>query len=113
MIDTGSVEDADTGKLYCKSSSAYTFIVDLSGARGIQGPKGVLVRRGFRVLRVFREFRVRREIPVRPSAGPKGEKGEQGVQGPVGSTQSYIVFQKEFTATEGQTDFSWTDISFQ
>ena len=30
----------------------------------------------------------------------------------MGSTQSYIVFQKEFTATEGQTDFSWTDYQF-
>lgn len=46
MIDTGSVEDADTGKLYCKSSSAYTFIVDLSGACGIQGPKGAIGPQG-------------------------------------------------------------------
>lgn len=92
MIDTGSVQDADTGKLYCKGEKAYTYIVDLSGAQGIQGPKGDTG-------------------PTGPQ-GPKGDKGEQGVQGPVGSTQSYIVFQKEFTATEGQTDFSWTDYQF-
>lgn len=92
MIDTGSVQAADTGKLYCKGEKAYTYIVDLSGAQGIQGPKGDTG-------------------PTGPQ-GPKGDKGEQGVQGPVGSTQSYIVFQKEFTATEGQTDFFWTDYQF-
>lgn len=92
IVDTGSVQDADTGKLYCKGEKAYTYIADLSGAQGIQGPKGDTG-------------------PTGPQ-GPKGEKGEQGVQGPAGSTQSYIVFQKEFTATEGQTDFSWTDYQF-
>ena len=40
LIDTGSVEDADTGKLFCKSNTAYTYICDLSGATGIQGPQG-------------------------------------------------------------------------
>ena len=34
------------------------------------------------------------------------------MQGPIGSTQSYIVFQKTFVSTEGQTVFSWTDYSF-
>lgn len=41
MIDTGSVEDPDTGKLYVKGLQAYEFIVDLSGAQGIQGPQGI------------------------------------------------------------------------
>lgn len=40
IIDTGSVEDPDTGKLYVKGLQAYEFIVDLSGAQGIQGPQG-------------------------------------------------------------------------
>lgn len=41
VIDTGSVEDPDTGKLYVKGLQAYEFIVDLSGAQGIQGPQGI------------------------------------------------------------------------
>lgn len=57
MIDTGSVEDEDTGKLFCKGDTAYQFIVDLSGTTGIQGPQG-----------------------------EKGEKGDQGLQGPAGTT---------------------------
>lgn len=40
MIDTGSVEDEDTGKLYCKGESAWSYIGDLSGAQGIKGDTG-------------------------------------------------------------------------
>ena len=48
MIDTGSVEDPDTGKLYVKGLQAYEFIVDLSGAQGIQGPQGIQGAQGER-----------------------------------------------------------------
>lgn len=113
MIDTGSVQDADTGKLYCKGEKAYTYIVDLSGAQGIQGPKGDTGPQGPTGPQGIQGIQGPKGDtgPTGPQ-GPKGEKGEQGVQGPAGSTQSYIVFQKEFTATEGQTDFSWTDYQF-
>ena len=40
MIDTGSVEDADTGKLYCKNEAEWSYIGDLSGAQGIKGDTG-------------------------------------------------------------------------
>ena len=40
MIDTGSVEDADTGKLYCKLEAEWSYIGDLSGAQGIKGDTG-------------------------------------------------------------------------
>lgn len=63
MIDTGSVDDPDTGKLYCKGESAYQYICDLSGATGIQGPKG----------------------DTGPQ-GPRGEQGLQGIQGDKGDT---------------------------
>ena len=45
VIDTGSVEDEDTAKLYIKGESAYIFITDMSGMAGIQGPQGT----GFRL----------------------------------------------------------------
>lgn len=113
MIDTGSVQAADTGKLYCKGEKAYTYIVDLSGAQGIQGPKGDTGPQGPTGPQGIQGIQGPKGDtgPTGPQ-GPKGDKGEQGVQGPVGSTQSYIVFQKEFTATEGQMDFSWTDYQF-
>ena len=40
MIDTGSVQDTDTGKLYCKGTTEWTYIGDLSGAQGIKGETG-------------------------------------------------------------------------
>lgn len=40
MIDTGNVEDADTGKLYCKGETEWKYIGDLSGAQGIKGDTG-------------------------------------------------------------------------
>lgn len=40
MINTGSVEDEDNGKLYMKDSNGMMFITDLSGVQGIQGVKG-------------------------------------------------------------------------
>lgn len=41
MIDTGNVEDADTGKLYCyEQDGEWHYIGDLSGAQGIKGETG-------------------------------------------------------------------------
>lgn len=40
VIDTGNVNNADNAKLYIKGNSSYTFLTDLSGAQGIQGPQG-------------------------------------------------------------------------
>ena len=40
MINTGSVEDEDTGKLYMRDTNGASYITDLSGAQGIQGVKG-------------------------------------------------------------------------
>lgn len=43
MIDTGNVEDPDTGKLYCyepDENPKWSYIGDLSGAQGIKGETG-------------------------------------------------------------------------
>lgn len=69
MIDTGSVEDEDTGKLFCKGETAYQFIVDLSGAAGIQGPQGPKGDQG-----------------IQGPQGERGPQGIQGIQGPKGDT---------------------------
>lgn len=37
MIDTGNVNDADNAKLYVKGKTAYSYITDLSGAKGADG----------------------------------------------------------------------------
>lgn len=42
MVNTGNVEDEDTGKLYIKGNTQYDFIVDLSGMQGFTGKTPVL-----------------------------------------------------------------------
>lgn len=72
MIDTGNVEDEDNAKLYVKGATAYSYITDLSGAKGMtgpQGPKGATGATG----------------PTGPQ-GPKGDTGVAGPQGPKGDT---------------------------
>lgn len=94
MIDTGSVEDEDTGKLFFKGASSWQMIGDLSGARGIQGPRGIaatvsvgnvstgeagteveITNTGTENDAVFNFI-----IPK----GDKGDKGETGETGPQG-----------------------------
>ena len=60
LINTDNVDDEDNAKLYIKTAENYKFLVDLSGAQGIQGPKG--------------------------DTGVQGPKGDQGEQGPIGLT---------------------------
>lgn len=55
IISTGNVEDEDNAKLYVKTSTGWQYIVDMSGATGIQGPQG--------------------------EQGIQGQKGEQGIPG--------------------------------
>ena len=40
VIDTLNVEDMDNAKLFVKGNSAYEYLTDMSGSRGIQGPAG-------------------------------------------------------------------------
>ena len=40
LIDTGNVQDVDNAKMYVWNGSTWSFLVDLSGAQGIQGPTG-------------------------------------------------------------------------
>ena len=71
-IDTGSVEDEDTGKLFTRTKEGFSYLLDLSGATGIQGPIGPQGIRG--------------ETGPRGDIGPQGPKGEQGPKGDKGDT---------------------------
>ena len=83
MINTGSVEDADTGKLYCKGDTTYQYICDLSGAQGIQGPKGDTGPQGIQGLQGIQG--------VKGDKGDTGATGAQGPQGPAGQTPSFEI----------------------
>lgn len=63
-VITSEVEDEDNSKMYVWNSHRWTFITDLSGAKGIkgdQGPQG-----------------------IQGPQGERGPQGEQGIQGPQG-----------------------------
>lgn len=76
LINTGNVEDADDARMYVKGKEAYSFVCDLSGAAGIQGPKGDTGAQGIQG--------IQGEQGIQGVAGEMGPKGEQGVAGPQG-----------------------------
>ena len=71
LIDTGNVEDEDNAKLYVKGSTSYTYITDLSGAKGMTGPSGPQGPQGVQ--------------------GPKGDTGLQGPKGDKGETPTFEI----------------------
>lgn len=79
MINTGNVQDADNAKLYCKGSTKYDFITDLSGSQGVQGPQGPIGPTG-------QTGPQGKQGPQGETGlqGPKGDRGETGAQGPQG-----------------------------
>lgn len=70
LINTGNVEDEDNAKLYVKGAESYSFVCDLSGTAGIQGPKGDTGAQGVQ--------------GPQGEQGIQGAQGEQGIQGPQG-----------------------------
>ena len=67
LIDTGNVEDEDNAKLYVKGATSYSYITDLSGAKGMTGPQGPKGATG-----------------ATGATGPQGLKGDKGDTGAVG-----------------------------
>lgn len=66
VMITSDVEDPDNAKLYVRGSLYFTFVTDMSGSQGIEGPQG-----------------------PQGIQGPQGEQGPQGIQGvegPQGAT---------------------------
>jgi hypothetical protein len=84
LISTTDSDDEDNSKLYVKDTTAYSFVTDLSGAQGIQGPKGETGPQG-----------PQGEKGETGAQGPQGEKGETGPQGPQG--------EKGDTGAQGET----------
>ena len=81
LINTGDVEDADDARMYVKGKEAYSFVCDLSGAAGIQGPKGDTGMQGVQGIQGEQGVQ-----GVAGEQGPKGDTGARGEQGPKGDT---------------------------
>ena len=80
LINTGNVDNVDNAKLYIKRESGYSYLTDLSGAQGIQGPAGPQGATG--------------------PQGPQGTTGPQGIQGAAGVGISKV----EKTSSTGKVD---------
>ena len=68
LINTGNVQDEDNAKLFVFNGTTWDYLVDLSGADGIQGPTGPQGIQG-----------------VKGDTGLKGDKGDTGAKGADGA----------------------------
>ena len=83
VMIAGGTEDADTGKLFVRGASAFTYLCDLSGAQGIKGDTGngiasVTLNADYTLTIRYTDGTSTTTTSIR---GEKGEKGEQGIQG--------------------------------
>lgn len=116
MIDTGSVEDEDTGKLFCRETEEWRYIGDLSGAQGIKGDTGIGIEKiettessadsGTNIIKVY--FTDGNTHTFQVLNGSKGLKGDTGasvidITQTVSSTASSGKNVITFTLADGTT----------
>jgi len=103
IIDTGSVENSETSRLYLWNGSTYTYVTDLSGAQGIQGATGPTGAQGADGV-----------IGVDGATGPTGPQGIQGEVGPTGanSTVAGPTGAQGLTGATGPTGPQGTGLPF-
>ena len=105
VIITSNVEDPDNAKMYMKSSTGtgantWTFITDLSGSQGIQGPKGdtgngiasAVVNSSYQIVITFTDGTSYTSGSVRGPQGNKGDKGDKGDKGEPGSGGADVTY---------------------
>jgi hypothetical protein len=83
LINTGNVEDEDNAKLFVKTETEYSFITDLSGTAGIQGPQGIQGIQGPQGIQGIQG--------IQREKGDTGPRGETGPAGSDGKTPEYGV----------------------
>ena len=97
VIIASNVEDPDNAKLYVKGDSTFSFVTDMSGAQGIQGPAGPQGVQG-----------VQGEQGPQGVQGAQGPQGVQGVQGPQGigitgatiNAQRHLILERSGDASD-------------
>lgn len=96
-IDTGSVEDEDTGKLFTRTKEGFSYLLDLSGATGIQGPIGPQGPIG--------------DKGDTGEQGPQGEKGDKGDVGPQGENAMLQYGLSTFMRGKGNILEEWIELN--
>lgn len=93
MIDTGSVQDVDTGKLYCyepEKTPKWSYIGDLSGAQGIKGETGtgidsISLNADYTLTIYLDDGNSYTTASIRGAQGQQGEQGVPGIPGTDGA----------------------------
>lgn len=106
LINTGNVEDADDARMYVKGKEAYSFVCDLSGAAGIQGPKGEQGVAGLQG-----EQGPKGETGPKGEQGPKGETGPKGDAGAPGADANKFLVKKQENVSKADANFDATNAS--
>ena len=112
MIDTGSVQDPDTGKLYCYEPSTvevWRYIGDLSGSQGIKGDPGngisnIVLNQNYTLTITMDDGTTYTTPSVRGSQGETGATGETGETGDTGNGIDHVVLNADYTLTVYFTD---------
>lgn len=94
MIDTGSVEDQDTGKLYCyepATQEVWRYIGDLSGKQGIKGETGngiasTVLNNDYTLTITYTDGTTYTTPSIRGAQGATGDTGAKGDKGDKGDT---------------------------
>lgn len=94
MIDTGSVEDIDTGKLYCyepATQEVWHYIGDLSGKQGIKGDTGngiasTALNNDYTLTITYTDGTTYTTPSIRGAKGETGDTGPTGATGDTGPT---------------------------
>lgn len=98
MIDTGSVEDVETGRLYCyEDDDQWHYIGDLSGAQGIRGETGT----GIDSITLNQDY----TLTIHMTDGTSYTTTSiRGATGPTGKGISGITLNQDYTLTITYTD---------
>lgn len=94
VIIDSSIDDPDNAKLYMKSANDWSYVTDLSGATGIQGPAGptgngisnIVLNQDYTLTVNFTNGTSYTSGSIR---GPKGDKGDKGDPGQGGNSVSF------------------------
>ena len=87
MVNTGDVNDDETGRLYFRDNLSFGLITDLSGADGIQGPQGIQGIQGEKGDQGNQGIQGIQGLQgIQGVQGEKGDQGDQGIQGVQGPT---------------------------
>lgn len=113
-INTGSVEDEDTAKIYLKTGGELNYMMDLSGAKGMKGEQGEQGPRGIKGEKGDPGEQGPQGIPgPQGEVGERGDRGPQGIQGPPGTTDYFkLTNRPSLVSLERNTRYEVSDIVY-